>query len=284
MAKVGKQEIAEVKQPQVGLSQIEAKPEFLQELKREDMHGIAEVSQFVVMPRMKFVQKASGGAIAENFDVGDVIVMPSMTRIAQVEKNAAGKPDKFGERFFIVPLFFYPEWCLWNPIELRGTMPAIRKRTKDPRDAVALKAKNMDTWFEKCPELPEKNMRYVEHLNFICLLMGNEEFEDVPLVMSLARGEHKSGSNLCMQIRARKAPIYASQFMCRSAYRPSTGKGDWWGVDITPPDADAGVSSWVSKEMFDKCKTLHLGIKELHDAGKIQVDLEDDDPKNDIPY
>lgn len=239
-------------------------PDFM---RQHDM-GVEDLSQFIIPPRVKLVQKQSGAPFEDLFSPGDVVVVPQMLKVA-------GTQDKAGEPFHFIPLFFYPEWALWNPLELRGQQPAIRQRTTDPRSPMVAKCRDSSLWLEPCPEMPDKNCRYVEHLNFIIMLLGDHQAAGIPIVMSFARAEHRSGSNFAALIKMRRAPLYGCHFEARAAYR-SNNKGQWYGLDITNPAADSGVLPFVQDQAtFETLKAHYEELKKAHAESKIRVDYED---------
>lgn len=231
--------------------------------------GIEDLSQFIVPPRMKVVQKTSLPPFDELFAPGEVCVVPQMVRVAGMAEAKVGQP------FYFVPLLFFPEWCLCNPIELKGTLPFVRARTLDPSSPMVAKSRNPALWSEPCPDKPEYEMRYVEMLNFVVLLHGDHELAGVPVVMSFSKAEHRSGSNFAALIKMRRAPIYGCQFAGVVGWRQNQ-KGQWFGIDVVNPPADSGVTPFViDRELYEKHKALHLELKAAHDESKIRVDYDD---------
>lgn len=264
MAKVGlpkKQESGEVAKPIY-----EQVPDWM---RQEQALGIEDLSQYIVPPRMKVVQKTSLPPFDELFAPGEVCVVPQMVRVAGMQEAKVGQP------FYFVPLLFFPEWLLTNPIELKGSVPFIRARTADPNSPMCAKSRNPALWSERCPENPEYDMRYVECLNFVILLHGDHELAGVPVCMSFAKAEHRSGSNFAALIKMRRAPIYGCQFMGVVGSRQNA-KGAWFGIDIVNPDGESGVTPFVQEQdRFGRYKEMHLELKKAHEESKIRVDYED---------
>ena len=242
-------------------------PDFM---KDEEVLGTEDLSQFIIPPRIKVVQKQSGAPFDELFKPGQAVIVPQMIPLADVE-------NKKGEPFHFVPLFFYPEWCTWNPLEMKGTLPAIRKRTTDPKDPLVAKCRNRELWFETCPENPEgKPLRNVEHLNYIVMLVGGHELDGTPMIMSFSKGEHSSGSNFAALIKMGKAPMYGRHYEAAVAHRPDNPKGAWYGINVTSPSAGSGITPFVSDlELFQAYKSMHLELKQAHEDGMIQASYED---------
>jgi len=226
--------------------------------------GTESLSQYIIPPRMKIVQKQSGSPFDERFNPGDVIVVPQMLQITDKEKP-----------FYFLPIFFYPEWCVWNPIQMRGTLPVIRERTLDPNHPLVAKSRDPKLWSEPCPESPEYALRIVEHLNFVVLLLGDVALSDTPVVVSFMRAEHRCGSNLAALIRMRKAPIFGCQFEAHVGHRENQ-KGSWFGIDVGNPSDQTICGSFVEDEIFfEHCRELHEQYKSSHEASKIVVEYDE---------
>ena len=241
--------------------------------------GVEDLGKYVVPPRLKIVQSNSNETFLSRFDKGDAIIVPQMFLIAAVNKNEQGKPADTGQPFHFVPLFFFPEWCCWNPIETRGTLPSVRYRTTDPNDPAVSKCRDPKLWKE---EIDGFACRWVEHLNFISVIIGDHELAGTPVIISFARAEHRAGSNFAALIKMRKAPMFGCQFEARVTFRPDNNKGQWYGLDISNPSQDSGITPFLTDEVaYDAFKKLHLEMKEAHGAAKIKVDYEEEPPTDD---
>src|SRR5690606_29211297 len=130
------------------------------------------------------------------FNVGDVILVPQNVLVAPVKMNDANRPSKEGSPFLFTPVFFFPEWVAWNPIEARGTLPAIQERTTDPDDPLVARCRNSKLWFDELDLKDDKGnplfRRNTEHLNFIITLLDGD-LAGTTCIMSFSRAEHKSG-------------------------------------------------------------------------------------------
>lgn len=244
-------------------------PDFMVEAEHT---GLEELDQFILPARIKIIQPQSGPPYDDLFQNGEVIVAPQMTKVAGMVEAKIGAP------FFFAPLFFFPEWCLWNPYELKASLPAIRERTTDPSDPLVAKAQDPRLWHEPCPENKEFKCRYVEHLNFIVVLLGDHELADTPLILSFSRGEHRTGSNFCALLKMRKAAIYGCQFQASTGFRLNA-KGNWFGLDVTNPSGDSDVTPFCpDQKRFEALQAIHLELKKAHSQSKIKVVYDEDTP------
>jgi len=216
------------------------------------------------------IQKSANDELLKDFSAGDVILSPVNAMIAEIPRNNRGKPIEGARTSFqVVPILFYPEYLTWNPIELKGSEPAIRYRTVDPNDPIVVKARNPQLRKEPHPVYPEFNIRHVEHLNFVVILydhpLGSE-----PAILSFSRGEWKSGSKFASLIKMRKASIYACIFDAVVGFRPGQ-LGDWWGLDMCNPEEG---SPWVDKELYEKLKKIHVEFTEYYKEQRLQASYE----------
>lgn len=245
--------------------------------------GLELIGSYVRPPRLKTIQKSARPPYSELFDVGDIVAVPQNLKVVPVQKNAQGKPDKFGERFHLVPLFFYPEWCLINPLETQGRLPMIRERSIDPMSKLAKMSQSSKTWFQPCPEDTEHNMRYVECLNYLVRLVNREdEIAGVTLLITFSKGSHQSGTNWAGLIRMNcpagsNIPICARQYEARSTFTPSS-KGDYYRVEVQNPSVESGVPTWVpSKELYDLYLNETKMLRQAYAEKRLMADYDDGD-------
>jgi hypothetical protein len=248
-------------------------------LRNEEALGVEELGQFVTPPRLKVVQPLSDrDTFLTKFNPGDVVAVPQLLLVSPMKDPAddAVASDN-GVPFHFVPIFFFVEWCLWNPLKARGTLPCIRERSLDPKSPLAVKSRNPATWTEPCPEMPDEAIRYTEHLNFICMLRDKPELGNVPVVLPFSRSEHRCGSNLASLIKMRHAPIFACQFEASVGFRQNA-KGQWYGIDVTNPSTKSGVTGFVQdEEAYEGFRNLHEELKDAHEKSKIVVSYEDEE-------
>jgi hypothetical protein len=245
-------------------------PDFMQ---GEKVLGTESLTEYVVPPRIKVVQKQASEQLLDVFAPGDVILTPTQSVVVQLERDAKGRPvEDQDASFFVVPLFFYPEWATWNPIALKGQEPAIRYRTLDPTDPIVHKSRNKDLRYDNHPDRADLKVRHVEHLNFVVMLIDHP-LAGTPVVVSFSRGEHWVGNNFASLIKMRNAPLFGCVFTLTPKFRPGQ-LGDWWGLDVANPESR---SPWVDdKDIYEKCKALHLEFAEYHKSSRLRTNLDDD--------
>lgn len=269
-----------------GLAALAAKPAFLQDLAPT---GMEILNRYIRPPRLKVVQKTARPPY-DQFSTGDVLCMPDMAVVGAMTFDDKHKPHKQGSPFYVVPVFFFPEWLLINPIEAAGTLPMIEERTLDPRSPLAKRSQSPSTRSEICPQMPrdgngkELYRRYVECLNYCVVILGDSEFCGKPTVMSYSRGSYYLATDFGGLLRGRKAPMESCVFECRSTF-DSNEKGDWYGIVPANPSEASGVSPWVEseadmlvfKEAGDELRQAHkdsvidvdyADLDELHEAGQ----------------
>jgi hypothetical protein len=274
MSKVKDNEVAVQRPRALTLS---TAPSFLQKYTEEHgAVGLENAQAFIKPPRLKIIQKAAQAPYSDTFNTGDVVMVPQMALVAPIMVDEKGKSGDRGAPFHFVPLFFFPEWCLWNPIQTKGQLDAIRNRSFDKSSILAQKSRDPNSRAEPCPEAPQFMMKYQEHLNFVLMILGDNECAGTPVIQSFFRGEHRTGSTLLSVAKMRKAPMFGQIFEATSTYRPGSGKGDWYGLDITAPSMVSGLSSWVTDAgMFAAYEKMHEELKKAHADNAIVVDMDD---------
>lgn len=208
--------------------------------------GIERLSQYVLPPMLKVVQKQSSDELLTKFGMGSVIANPG-------QKLVFDPGD--GTPFDFITLFFYVEFCAWNPIEKKGQLNAIRERTLDETSELAMRARDPMRWLEPLPRdaSDEKQLfiRNVEHLNFLVLIEGIPDLDPLPHIISFCRGEHKTGRYLSNLVSMRNAPICGCRFSATTSQGGqgrSNAKGSWSGLDIVNAN-----EPWVGPDLFPKC-------------------------------
>lgn len=245
-----------------------AVPEYLQGYEAEGLEG---AQQYVTPPRLKVLQKQTGGQVMENFNVGDVVILPQMEAIARLPYDGT-KASERGEIFTFVPVFWFAEFCQWNPIELKGSEPAIIQRTLDPASDLARKCSNKDTWYEPHPTRPDLKVRNCEHMVFAMLIDGVSDV--MPVVHAFRTAEWRTGSQLLTMSKMRRAPLYAQRFEASVSKRVNS-KGDWYGLDIQ--NAREDLNPWVAADKIETYREVYLELKEAHAANLLQVNYDDDE-------
>lgn len=232
--------------------------------------GAEDMGQFIVPPRVKIIQPTSKGEYREKFSPGDAILVPQMIKIVGLRLDERNRPTNESDGVIFTPLFFFPEYCLWNPLESRGTLPMIRASSFDPKSDIAAACRDPQRRLTPCPEMPTENMRYVEHLNFIILMHG-EGFNVIPALLSFSRAEHRAGTNFIALMKMRLAPIYGCRFEMKVRYR-SNDRGQWYGIDVDNPQIDP----FVDERTFEITKHHYHELKKAHENRAIKVDHDDD--------
>ena len=223
--------------------------------------GLEEVQKVMQPSIMRVVQALTQDEIVARDQVpGDVVLMPERTCVFD-SKAETIKPTR------IVPVFFFTEWCVWNPLKTKGQLPFIRERSMDPNGDIARKAKTPDLRKEPCPEMPTESLRYMEHLTYLVVLM-EESGPPAPVLLSFVSGEHKTGRRFANMIVSRGVPIYAGAYEFITSERRNP-QGKWFGLDISNSS-----EPWVTQEQFEIFKQLHIDLKERIVGGDIIIDYE----------
>lgn len=226
--------------------------------KEDKPQGVSDIKNYVRPPRLKIVQFQKSDAY-DKFDPGTLIIVPQCAVINMP--------------FTFTPLFFFPEWCAWNPIQMRSMLPVIRERTFNPQSSLAAKSKNSSQRTFDCPENKEYKCTIKEHLNFLVMIHGNTDVQNIPVVMTLISGEYKTGQKLLSMIQLRNASIYACIFEANvDKSKPRVNElGKWFGFDFINPD-----KPWVEKEAeFNVYKILHESYANSHANQAIVVEHDD---------
>lgn len=236
----------------------------------EEVTGLELLKQFIVPPFIKIIQKSAGEELLKSFSAGDVILSPANAMIAEMPRDNRGKLIEGGHASFqVVPILFYPEWLTWNPIELKGSEPAIRYRTLDENDPIVAKSRSAQLRKEAHPTHAEMFIRHVEHLNFLVILhshaLGSE-----PAILSFSRGEWRSGCKFASLIKMRKAPIYGCIFDAVVSLRHGA-KGDWFGFDMANPEEGG---PWVEKDAYASLKVIHEEFVQYHKDQRVRAQYE----------
>lgn len=230
-------------------------PAFLQDESGDK--ALSLLAQYAQPPRMKLRQPTARPPLSDVAPEGSVVLMPSMQIIASRD-----------EEFHIVPIFFYPEWCVLNPLSM-SDLPTIRERSLDPKSDIAVRSRSAETRKGPMPGFesdftsqdPKKRkaLTYQENLNFIFELQDGE-LAGTQFVATFAKAEHKTGRTLASNIQMRKKSsgvhpcglVFAAQSKQRE-----NNDGRWFGLNIYLPTS--GVSPYVTSESHFR------GLKKCHD-------------------
>lgn len=235
------------------------KPSYLAQVSET---GVENMVQYVRPPRVKIVQPPSDKKLKDRFQEGTAIVLPQTEMIA-----------KFGEPFTFTPIFSFPEWCVWNPLQMKATLPVIRERSLDPQSAIARLAADERRRNFPCPENAAYMCSAAQHINIVAMI-NTPIIEDIPVVMVFVRSELKTGSMVLSLIQLRKAHMCSVVLEGQVASRKNA-KGEWYGFDFSNPSSE-DVHPWNTEEAFARYLELHNLYKEAHRRNEIVVDHDDD--------
>lgn len=244
---------------------VEELPDYLIALQEEHGTGLEEAQDYISPARLKIVQSQTSGDVGDKFAPGDVVLMPQLMRLAEMEYDGA-KPVALVEKFTFVPLFFFPEWITIN--KWGSGLPFIRDRSSDRKSLLAQKAKDPNTRLET---IDGEEVRHVEVLNFM-IKLDHSEFGDIPAVLSFSKGEWRKGSNLITLMKTRHVAMYHQRFEASVSQRENDD-GKWFGFDIEMPSENG----FVSEEYAADYAAMHKRLKEAHGEAKIVVNHDEED-------
>src|ERR1035437_6484816 len=95
-------------------------PEFMKQKKAVGLEGAAD---YILVQRLKVVQKMAEAKTLEMYNPADTILVPANKLIAGAVKAADGKLKTEGDPFDLVPMFFFPSWAKVNDLKLKGQEP-----------------------------------------------------------------------------------------------------------------------------------------------------------------
>lgn len=239
-------------------------PEFMV---NEPLVGLEGMREYVVPPRIQLIQKSSDDDKLRRFSPGDVVAFP-----AGVTLNPMGDGGS-NPGFIFVPVFFFVEFCEWNPISLRGQVPAVRTRTFDPASELAARCKDPNRWEMPHPDKPGLTVRNVEHLNFLVKILKPGGLGEL-MLLSFAKSEHFAGRTLCSLIKMRKAPPFGCVFLAKTTQKQNA-QGSWFGIDVSNPGPDDWPSGWVDKKIYEELNELFIESEKVYKNALIRPDYGD---------
>lgn len=225
-------------------------------LQNKEVKGMDVIKSVVRPPMLKIVMKQSRDELLDKFGKGALICMPAEAEIAPNDVP-----------FHFTPIFMWKEFITWAPIEARGNVPAILERSLDEYSDIAAKAQDSNRRVEEVDYNGQSlKVRHVEHLNFMVVIHNHPlGGPDTPFVMSFARAEYRTGSNLASFIQMRKTSPFNCIFEASVCKDPrSNDQGSWYGYDINNPSPDSGVSPWVTEEQSAVFEKMHDEFAKLH--------------------
>lgn len=232
------------------------KPAYLQNLPEDDT---SDMRKHMSPPRLKFIQNLTEAPYKPPFKDGDLIIIPSMVKVADLETECT-----------IVPIHFFTHFVCLNPHAMKNQLPYVREQTKDENHPIAKKAKAFVS--EPCPENSSEKIIYRQVLNFLVRIVGDsEDLPKDPVALSLMKGEFNSGRILIQLIENRRAPRYVCQFNMISALHPGK-KGKWFG-----PNFRNSPEPWVPEHLVQQYQAEHEAFKKIVEEGRMNIDLDDSD-------
>lgn len=230
------------------------KPDFL----REEKYDLSQINKYSQPPRLKVIQSLTSPPFKPPFVDGDVILTPQLKKIGSLN-----------EEFTFVPVYFFVNYVIWNPPQMRHSLPAIREMTFDENSLTARKARTFTQ--EPCKESPQHNIKYAQVLNFLVILK-HEEITEFPVAMFFNRGEYKTGQILLGLLQNRdQAPPYACRFAAKAGEHVGR-QGRWFGLNFRNDN-----QPWVDEGDYNRYKKLHDDLKTLVESREMQIDLGDED-------
>jgi hypothetical protein len=273
MGKVGKaaaEETAVALAPPTANALAASRPAHLTSGDKSKSDSMTLITNYVVPPRLKIMQKMRKAPLDRDFGLGDVVVMPMKQLIAAVGDDGSS------EAFPVVPVFFFPEYISINPIEL-SQLPMIRERSFDPRSKVAALAKNPDTRKQPHPDDNRYSIKNSEVLTFIvCISDPASPVYNLPISVSFSRGEYKYGQAFASGVRMRNVDqCFGCQFEASSGVHKNE-KFDWYGLNINNP-TKLQISPWVDDpQQFAYYEGLYTKFAADYASNLLRVEIDED--------
>lgn len=232
--------------------------------------GLEVARQFIAPSFLKIVQASSKQELKQKFSTGDMIVTPDNVLFATT--NNGNQILSESSRIPFTAIFFFVDWAVWNPVQLSkaGSVQAVRSRTSDQNSEIAKRAKSFDKSvnmqpYPEDPNNPELRLRFIEHLNFICLF-NLEGWQEKPILISFFKGSYKNGSTFISTANMRKYPMFTCQFEIFSRYTTNPA-GDYYALVADNP---VNFPAYVSGEIAERNLALFKGFEESHKQGQIE--------------
>lgn len=249
-------------------------PDYLTSIAQEDT-SLDDLRQERTLSRIKVIHGTSSQELKKLYDEGDVIVNPGQTLLAKVNKE-----KQESEAFFMVPLFFFIEFCQWSDLN-DASSPTILARSFDKGCDLARKARDINLRSEKYGE--DFTTRFVEHLNFACVLVGDHPLANQmePFILGFSKGEWGVGKNFITTLARMSAPLWSTVWKFHSSAR-SKQSYSWWGIDFLPADLkEDGIDRFITQEQVELFRSSHLELKKLFEDRMLVVDRSDTDVAED---
>jgi hypothetical protein len=271
-----------------------ARPGYLSEadgeLAKEMLEGVRRSMQ---LPRLKTVQKQAQPPY-DQYPAGTWVAVPVGLPLTD------GKPDPKVPVFYFTPVFQYPEWIAWNPIETKGTIPAIKERTTDAKSELAQKCRDAQRRNEPFLGADGRQVtkdgkplfvKNLEHLNFVVIAEPPFVLAGTPLTLSFSSGDHKYGSGFSTLIFARNpmgtpkgrlAPPWSMRFAAYGGRQRQNAQGSWFGLDVENPPLESGLSPWIEDEaLFRMYEQAHRECADAFRTNQLVTEMDEAPPEGD---
>ena len=257
--------------------------------KKEDS-GIELMGRYVSPPRLKIVQGQSKQDLKQEFGESAIIMAPeNRLVVGPITKDspinpASGKRE--GGKIRCVPLFFFPEFLLTNPLGVPG-LSFIRERTQDPESKIARLCVGRKEGREfPCPEDPSKMCKYSESLNFIVAIWEPGDFPE-PALITFRAGSWIEGANWCKILKMmnqKQLPMYSQVFEINVGPR-NKDQFDYYAFNVRSALQPNGLPELVcnpayadgGQAWFEHAQALHREFKQNHSDKVLQVAVDDEE-------
>ncbi len=202
------------------------------------------------------------------------------------------KKAKEGDRtsFEFNPQFFWVQYDKYSERDDSET-PNLMGTTYDVQHEIAVKARDKERRIEIYPGHEEKKepwcYRYVESMNFVGEICGDNEFAGTACALRFQGGEHRTGKSFISATTQRRmmipgpeeiddpvrvhCPLFAQRWTFTPEWRDLGPKKKWWGLDFAPAEQPQ-----IDDDNFEHCGEAHLEYKRLHDADVLRIDATED--------
>jgi hypothetical protein len=259
------------------------KPAYLQNYE-SGSSGMETMQQYLRPARIKIMQDMRQGDLKKDFGSGDIAIMSpdGVQLLAAAIRNEKGIVIG-GEPIYFTVLFHYTEYCTWNPLELQ-TGGAIRERSFDPKSHIAIKSRNPATRKEPCPDMVGKDIKHIEHCNFIIEIL-NMPSVDLPLLLSFQSGTMFHATSLVTLLHRRHAEhICACNFEMSVIVDANKAGNEWYALRPNNPADDSGIDPFcLDEQEFKRRLAVAQQYKQAFLDRAIVTDYEADTPVYDAP-
>lgn len=230
------------------------------------------LQEYVVIPYTKIVQGMSKDELKDLIGEGGIALLPGNIPVCKKK-----------EYFHVIPLFFYTQYRKWA--DKNDNTQMIIDSTYDPTHHIARCAKDptlrseMYEGDETKEPKQQRFYRYVEHLIFVCKIVGDHDYAGSNCIISFQKGDFRKGCTWATGIKARKftvndrrvpVPLWAQVWKIESK-QTDDGTNKWWSMVPTPPD----INPVADEEMFEELQEEYKMLKAAHKANRIRVDGDD---------